>query len=74
VISTTVISITLKMDGKNLNGVGQSVLAVRRYPYPKSIAPNVQASDRMNNHIASLREGMANGDGSIAAECPSAML
>ena len=30
VMSTTVMMITLRMDGKNLNGVGQFGLAVRR--------------------------------------------
>ena len=32
VMSTTVMMMTLRMDGKNLKGVGQFGLAVRKYP------------------------------------------
>ena len=57
VISTNVMVATLMMLAE-LNGVCQSGVATRRYPYANSIAPNVTASEIMNNHIVSLRDGI----------------
>src|SRR3954462_6308519 len=66
-----VMIITLMMLGENLKGVGKFGVASRRYPYPYRTAPNVTASESMNNHMTSFLEAIAKGDGSMKLSCTS---
>ena len=59
-----------KMEGEKVNDVPQSVLPTRRYPYTNSIAPNVMASDMMNNHTVSFLGDTAYTGSSIRAPWP----